>query len=124
MSETRELPCKLNQKELDQRRDELASLIDKKNQLEYEKSELSKEYRQRLDEIDRTIGKLASEIRSKSEPRQVEVRREKDLRLGVETVVRVDTGEEVSQRQLEPHERQAELKLYAREGSDDEVVVS
>ena len=51
----------------------------------------------------------SSEIRDRSEYREVAVKREKDFAQGVEEVIRLDTGEVVDVRALGPNEKQATL---------------
>lgn len=109
--ETMQLSCKLTEQELTERRDALASLVEKKTALEAQKKNAAAKYKQEIDEVEDAKSLVAYEIRTRSERREVAVTRHKDYAAGVEETIRTDTGEVVHTRVLDPHERQAELRL-------------
>lgn len=116
MAETRLLPCKLTDTELDIRRDQIAQLVSELAAAEQARKDAAAAHRLVIDDLDERIGLVAREIREKSELRQVEVREEIDQETAVADTVRTDTGEVIARRALSPHERQASLFAVRAEG--------
>lgn len=117
---TMNLPVKLTHEELDQRRDKIASLIHNKTCVEIEKKTASDVFNKRLKEIDTDIQQQAREIRERAEYREVLVSRETDYKLGVEQVIREDTGEPVDSRPLKSEERQMSISPRAPQDHEDD----
>lgn len=120
--EIRSLPCKLTETELLERGQRAAGLVDK---IAIVEDARKSEAKRAKDEIDRLTGKLSDvcrEVRTKTEYRDTEVKREKDYKRGVEETYRLDTGEIVETRTLTPAERQVEL-LVVRDGVPAESIV-
>jgi hypothetical protein len=107
--ETRSLPVKLTQEELDLRRDKLAELVRDISTAEQARSDAASAAKKEIDKLDASAGSIAREIRERSEYRQVEVTREKDYRRRIEEVIRSDTGEVVDSRVLGDDEMQGKL---------------
>lgn len=112
---TEPLPVKLTPSELLVKGEELAEAIRVRDEHEAFAKEASKAAKQRLDELDTDVTKLAGIVRRKAEPRQVEVFEKADAaRLIVETI-RADTFEVVRFRPMRMDERNA--KLFDRDGN-------
>lgn len=109
--ETRNLAVKLTREELEQRADQMATLVAELCDAEDRKKISAKMIGDEIKQIQVQLGDIAAEVRHKEQVREVAVIREKDLHLGFESVIRSDTGEEIERRALEPSERQAELHL-------------
>jgi hypothetical protein len=109
MSDTMNLPVALTNDELDQRRDCLANLVAERARVENEKKNNVAEFSKRIKEIESDLYEVAHEIRTRSENRDVVITRRKNFRLGVEEVIRDDTGEIVNSRPLRAEERQMQL---------------
>lgn len=117
--ETRSLPCALTDIELAQRRDKMVELLSHVDELESEKKNNTAALKARIEGVNTDLREIAYEVRTRSELREVEVRREKSFELGQEDVIRCDTGEIVETRALSPSERQAELTLIRGDALED-----
>lgn len=107
--ETRNLPCKLTDEELNFRRDKLAQLVSDLASEEQRKKDTAAHHSDRIKNFERDMFAVSIEIKDRAEYREVVVKREKDLENGVEEIIRCDTGEVVDVRALGPNERQATL---------------
>lgn len=107
--ETRILPCRLTDTELLERGAQVADLVRELEAAEDAKKEAASEAKAKIDSLDGRIGSLARELRERMSYRSVEVKREKDFGRNCEEVVRLDTGEVIETRALDPGERQVEL---------------
>ena len=107
--ETMNLKCTLLSAQLDERRDVLANQVEKLGELEEDRKDAAASYKKKIDELELEMSAVAKEIRERAEYRDVEVKREKNYSEGTEETIRLDTGEVVSTRVLEPKERQIEL---------------
>jgi hypothetical protein len=119
--DTLKLPCILTDKQLDERRDNLVMKLSQVKLLEEEKSISSKDFKRRIVETMADISEIASEIKSRSEIREVEVETTIDHERGIEEVIRRDTGEVVRTRVLSPSERQGVLRFARGEQERDQA---
>jgi hypothetical protein len=109
--ETQRLPCKLTQQQLDERRDKMAEQIERLATLEAAKKDAAAQAKAKIEALELELATIAYEVKTRSEIREVEVRREKDYQEGIEETIRQDTGEIVATRVMTPQERQVEFKL-------------
>jgi len=106
---TETLPVPLTPQEERQRAHELVEAMQARDQARMRLSELSREIKAEVQEIEQTIARLAAAVRSGTEPRQVEVSEMADPGAGIVSVVRGDTGEVIRTRAMTPEERQETL---------------
>jgi Zn-finger domain-containing protein len=116
--DTMQLSCRLTEQQLSEKSDALAREVRAERVLDLERAAAAKVYRQRLGEVRLTIAGLAQEISTRSEVREVEIKKRVDHEAGVEETVRLDTGEVVRTRTLAPSERQGVLHFVR--GDDEE----
>lgn len=107
--ELHELPCKLTDAELTERRDRLAQTIDSISGLKAEKTSVNAGFTARIKASEALVGKLATEINTRVEYRSVGcIKREVPDRRCVETV-RQDTEEVVFTRAMTMDEMQLSI---------------
>jgi len=111
MKTTRELPCKLTEKEKARKAEEICQLIADYDDLEATAKEEARTNREKLVKIRERKQKLSREHRNGVEYREVEVEEQRDYRLGEVTTIRLDTGEVFRTRPMSPAERQEKLPL-------------
>jgi hypothetical protein len=105
------LACRLTTDELLERGGRLAGKMDKRERVDDERKEKASEYKEQLEQIDAEIAQLRRAIASGTEEREVPVvERRIDTGNRIE-MVRLDTGEVVSERAMTIEERQGELDL-------------
>lgn len=97
---TRRLPCPLTERELEDRRDKIASTVETEEQLEAQKRELTADLRDQLKEVRADRRKLARQIMTRSEDRDVEVAEHLDDKTFTVSWVRQDTLEVVEERAM------------------------
>jgi len=101
--------CPLTREEVETRAAELVRLMSERDQIESDLDEVKKEAKAKVDVLEKRIGALAGEVRTKTSYRDTIVIDRLDSEgLTIETVD-VDTGEIVSMRPAAPHERQLTL---------------
>ncbi len=109
------LPVTLTQHELLERGEALALGRVARNETALAAKAKAGEYKQQLEALDEEVDRLAAIVRDKAEPRPVVCELRPDLDRGVMETRRTDTGELVSTRVLEAHERNLELFPEAEE---------
>ena len=117
--EAKQLPVRLRSDELDSKRDELAELLAKQAQLESEKKESARRFKDRLEEVKEKMTELAEQIRSREEYRLVDCYVEPNYLLRTMDTYREDTFEKVCSRAMKPHEMTPQLPF--KEAKDEEV---
>lgn len=85
------LSCDLSREEIEQRSQTLAETIKQHAAAEEEKRELTKELKEKIDDLQTQIDELAGSIREKKEKRPVEVIERSDHKRAVVETVRTDT---------------------------------
>lgn len=103
------LPVNLTQRELLERGEALALGRVSRNETASAAKAKAGEFKAQLEELDAEVDRLAGIVRDKAEPRPVVCELRPDMQRGVMETWRTDTGELVSSRVLEPHERNLEL---------------
>lgn len=106
---TMDLPCKLTEGEHAERGGELAKVLEEIQALKDGKKAAAQEWKARIEIAEAHARALTKICRHKSEERSVECIEEKIYATGVCRIVRVDTGELVSERALTALERQPVL---------------
>lgn len=97
---TRRLPVALTSKELDDRRDQLASCEEQEEKLEAQKKEVTSDLRDQLKDVRAQRKRVAKQIRTRSEERDVEIAEHlDDVRFTV-SWIRQDTLEVVEERAM------------------------
>lgn len=108
------LPCVLDAQEQLLKSKSLAQLLCDQSNVEMEKKDANADFKRRLDAISTRMGELGLEVRTGREYREVPCTERADYRDGRVEIIRMDTGEVVRMRALEPHERQERLAFGAR----------
>lgn len=108
-TEKRTLPVALTATELLDRGDQLARAHQAVRIEQAEQKAKKEDLKQRLEDLEGEVGKLARIVRDKSEPRDVECARVFDFDKSTVEIVRTDTGEVVSSRTMTDQERQIGL---------------
>ncbi len=117
----RELRCDLTSQEVADRADELGSALHRRAETEKAKADASASYAADLKAATSTINRLGEEVRTRSTQRPVECHAVPDFAEGVMETIRLDSGEVIARRPLEPDERQPELAAPNREVSLEDV---
>lgn len=110
----RELVCRLDEKERDERARQAAALREQHRLQEATEKARKAEAKTRLDGLKEQAAKLEAAANSGEETREVPVQQYKDLALNEMRWVRVDTEAVVEKRRLEDHEKQRDLPLRER----------
>lgn len=92
---------------------ELAGVTKEIEKVEIEKSTTQAKYTAKLKDLRKRERELAQQVREKSEDREIACSHQADRGAGVMLTVRSDTGEVISQRPLEEHERQVSIEEVA-----------
>ncbi len=108
--ETRILPCRLTETELLERASRMSELVRELETAEEAKKEAASAAKAQIDSLDGQLGSVAREVREK----QAYARNCREL-------IRLDTGEVIETRALEPHERQVELLSVSGEDAAEVV---
>ena len=103
------LPVKLTSAELLTKGEELAEAIRVRDEHEANAKDAAKAAKQRLDELDTDVTKLAGIVRRKAENRPVEVFEKADAGRLIVNTIRADTFEVVGYRPMRMEERNANL---------------
>ena len=103
------LRCDLEGPEVDARATDLVRFMHEKTQIQTDLEEVKKEARLKIEALDTRIATLATEIRTRSVYRDVECEAKPDYAGARIAEYRLDNGELVRWRPMEPHERQVRL---------------
>ena len=110
---TQTLPVILTEQELIIKGNELSIQVEELADIESRKKSAMSGFKDEIESSELAISRLAKIVREKKEYREVEVtERRNEERMTMDTV-RLDTGEVVSYRELQGHERN--LKLFPQE---------
>ncbi len=109
---TRSLACDLKQDELLTKGDELSTICQEINELEYKKSAQAKRLKEEIDVLEEKRYKLAGIVKSRQEYRDVECQEKFDYVRREVVTIRLDTGEIVASRAMDLHEYQIEMDLH------------
>jgi uncharacterized membrane-anchored protein len=104
-AKTRQLPVELSEQELLIKGNELAVLNEELSTTESQKKVANQGFKEVLDRTQEQIDRLAKIVREKKEYREVEVVDRKNMDRMTMDTIRLDTGEVVSYRELQGHER-------------------
>ena len=115
----KELRCKLTDEELLARGQELARALEQMQKREADGKAFAANVKSDIEQYKKEGLRLTSHIAEKSEWRKVECDEVHDFEAGTVSVVRLDTGEVVSERRMWDEERQEDLPL---EGLGDDGV--
>lgn len=108
------LPCDLTREEAALKAQQLVSVMKDRQEAEEEKKEVVTEYVTRIKEYDRDLAKLAVQIRTNTEFREVECVERRNFHANTIETVRLDLGTIVYSRAMTAAERQEELDLFPR----------
>lgn len=109
------LPCRLTPREKELRADDLAREIKRQDELKKSKAEAARVFADTLKDVDARIADLSEQVRTGVERRDVELAERPDYARGVVEVFRMDTGETIRTRSIEPAERQQALFAEAEQ---------
>jgi hypothetical protein len=109
MKDTMELPVRLTNGEKLQRGNLAAELAHESHVLEEKRKLQNAALKAQIDALQEQMADLFDQLRTGEQVREVEVEQKKDFELGVERIIRLDTGEVVSERALGPEEMQQDL---------------
>jgi hypothetical protein len=121
---TEELPCNLSDAEINDKALKLASLHQQKTEVEEKKKTAMDEFKAKLKKIDGDIHYLSNMINSGKESRNVQCRLEYRWAEGKKILIRLDTGEIVSEEVIPDFERQQHVNFVERENempAEDEL---
>ena len=103
--------CQLSDEEQREKGHLLASCCVQQVEIEKEKSETMKAFKERLDAVALDIAKHTKALRNGTEVRQITVLEVYDYNDGTVTITRKDTGELIEKREMTVEERQIGLDL-------------
>lgn len=103
------LPCELDDREVKLKADELARELKNYGEIEKAKAAASSAYATKLKASRALVDTLATMVRTGVEFREIGCTERKSVAASTVEVIRMDTGEVVRARPMEPHEKQAEL---------------
>jgi hypothetical protein len=110
------LHCDYSPEELNERRDELATVVLRHHEVERQKADSMKDFKERLDALDTRRDQLAHQIRDKGEPRAVECAVDMNRpQPGIKRTSRLDTGEFVKDELMTDQDRQQNLFAESEE---------
>jgi hypothetical protein len=109
MKDTMELPVRLTNGEKLQRGNLAAELAHESHVLEEKRKLQNAALKAQIDALQEQMADLFDQLRTGEQVREVEVEQKKDFELGMERIIRLDTGEVVSERALGPEEMQQDL---------------
>jgi uncharacterized protein (UPF0335 family) len=105
MMDTMLLPVDLTTTEVAVKADMLAATVKEIDALEMEKKSFNADIKMKIDQLEMKRTDLATEINDRREYRQVDVKRIRNEERATIDTVRIDTGEVVNYRPMEPTER-------------------
>lgn len=115
-TETRELPCRMSERQRQRRALELAAVTCQLGDVQRERKEALARFREQAHELRERVQELAWWVDCGHEPREVECQLVRDLAAGQLRVVRRDTGEIVEERPLTAADLQDSLFRGVPEG--------
>lgn len=107
----RDLSCALSREEVEERAQEAAAVLERRDQKEQDFALEKKRWKNELDKMDAEHRILSAEVRSKTTTRAVECERVFDYDVGKVVETRCDTGEWIYTRNMADSERQKDLDL-------------
>lgn len=108
---TEDLPCRLSNDEVMVRANRMADVEQELERHTGLESQIKSDLKATRSRLEAERGRLAGQVRSKSELRPIEIEHIADFRAGTVREIRTDTGE-VRARSLSAAERQGALKLH------------
>ncbi len=108
---SRDLTCALTREEVEERAQEAAALVERRDQKEADFKEQAKRWKNEISQLDVEHRIVSSEVRSKSTVRPVECERVFDYAAGLVIETRTDTGEVINSRKMADADRQKDLGL-------------
>lgn len=111
-----ELPCHLSAHEKLLKSESLAERLKDVHTVDAERKEAMADFKQRADELEKQVDKLALEVRTGREYRQVECFESASYSDSKVDIVRKDTGEVVRSRAMHPNERQEKMPFVDAHG--------
>lgn len=119
---TEYLRCEFTDAEIAEAAKELARANSRKASIEQQKKDVDAQLKSEIVAQETIIGRLAAQINTGSEYRNIECRLELDTpEPGKKRVVRLDTGEEVSVKPMTDSDRQMVLDLESQAGAAEEL---
>jgi hypothetical protein len=109
MKDTMELPVRLTNGEKLQCGNMAAKLAHESHILDEKRKLQNAALKAQIDALQERMADLFDKLRTGEQVREVEVERKKDFESGAEVIIRLDTGEVVSERALDPDEMQQDL---------------
>jgi hypothetical protein len=103
--------CPLTEEEQREKGHLLAACCVQQTEIEKEKSDVMKQFKERLDAVALDIAKHTKALRNGTEVRQITVQELYDYHDGTVTITRKDTGELIEKRDMTADERQIGLDL-------------
>jgi hypothetical protein len=107
----RRVTCQLTDEEQREKGQQLALACVQRTEIERERAETMKTYKERLDAVALEMAKHTKALRSGTEVRQIAVLELFDYNDGTVTITRKDTGELIEKRDMTQEERQVGLDL-------------
>lgn len=101
----RQLTCAMSADDVCRAADMLSYILAERDSLKLRQKSAADNFRAELKNLDRGVGRFANKVRSKTEGRDVVVAITYDLKKGMVTEVRTDTGEVIDRRAIEDAER-------------------
>ena len=117
---TKWLPVRLKDDAILDRARTMSERKKEHDDIEARKAEEAREYTQQLTKLKNEITRLSNIIRTGEENQNVDCEESKDLWNKIVTVVRLDTGQIIEERNFRPHEAQVELKI--EDGKSDDTI--
>lgn len=106
---TIDLPIPLTREQVLEKASALSASLVMISELEAQKRDATRHYREQIVREEAEVSRLSHEIREGSATGKVTVEEILDLDRSVISVVRVDTGEEISTRPISPQDRQGRM---------------
>lgn len=119
--ETRQLACKLTEPEVTQYGRDLAAKHAENNGITADLTKMKTEFKGKLETVAASIGLLSGRIQSGVEYRDVACEETRNWTLGLVTVIRTDTGEEITRRPMREDEKQMEIPGVVPEAEEPET---
>lgn len=108
---SRDLTCALTREEVEERAQEAAALVERRDQKEADFKEQAKRWKNEISALDVEHRIVSSEVRSRTTVRNVECERVFDYTAGLVIETRTDTGEVINSRKMTDSERQTTMGL-------------
>jgi len=111
------VPVKLKQAEIAERARVLGQTLHRQRSHESELTAAKTDFKAKIDQCRDTIDKIAEVLRTGKDQREVRVEVRLDFKADKKRVVRVDTGEIISESKLPPEDRQTEIVQTKKKNS-------